>query len=154
MHREAFPTPAEARLVALLRERGDAAVSLLAEAAGRVVGHVVLSPVTLAEYPTGSEGRGLLALGPVAVTPAWQGRGIGSALVREAVREARDARASAIFVLGDPEFYGRLGFESAAARGYTSDYTDGPAFRVAPLRDPLPAAGRVRWSPAFADAGV
>lgn len=157
VHRAAFPSDLEARLVDRLREADDLLASLVAAVsrAGeeRVVGHAALSPVTIADQPSL---RGLLGLGPVAVDPAWRGRGIGSALVEQAVAEAReDLRARAVFVLGDPGFYGRMGFQPAAEIGFTSDYGSGPQWMVRLLRGPLPEGwtGRVRYADAFRDAG-
>ncbi len=154
VHREAFPTDAEARLVDRLRDQSDSAVSIVAEAGDEVIGHVVLSPASLADQPSL---RGLLALGPIGVVPAWQGRGVGTALVREALREAKDARIAAVFVLGDAGFYGRLGFEPAGPLGYTSVYGTGPEFRVARLKEMqgfVGAVGEVRWAPAFGELGL
>jgi putative acetyltransferase len=49
-------------------------------------------------------------LGPLAVAPAWQRQGIGSAIVRAGLRRLEDANVSRVYVLGDPAYYGRLGF--------------------------------------------
>ncbi len=61
VHGASFPTPAEARLVDLLRQAGHLSVSLVAVLDDTVVGHVAFSPVTVA---TGAAGVGLA---PVAV---------------------------------------------------------------------------------------
>jgi putative acetyltransferase len=67
------------------------------------------------------------------VSPAWQGRGIGSALVRAGLDASRGAGQCVVVVLGDPRYYGRFGFEPAAARGlrYGARVTD--AFQVLEL---------------------
>lgn len=148
LHRAAFPTDAEARIVDALLDGPDAPLSVVAEHRGRVVGHAVLSIMIHADEP-GS--RGLLAVGPVAVHPDHQRRGIGRGLVREAVRQARDVRAGRLFVLGAPAFYGPLGFTPAAAEGFTSAYDEaGDAFQTLDLgpRRPIPP-GRVAWADAF-----
>ena len=49
-------------------------------------------------------------LGPLAVSPAWQRQGIGSAIVRAGLRRLADADVNRLYVLGDPAYYGRLGF--------------------------------------------
>lgn len=148
LYTAAFPTDAEAKLVRLLHRRREAFVSLVAEVGGQVVAHAALSPVELADQPAL---RGLAGLGPVAVDPIWQGRGLGSAVVRAALREAETAGVRAVFVLGEPAYYGRFGFEPAAAHGFSSDYEAGEAFQVRVLRGPLPEhlRGRVRYSGAF-----
>ncbi|WP_022706724.1 GNAT family N-acetyltransferase [Paracoccus zeaxanthinifaciens] len=128
----AFEGEAEARLVRLLRADGDLALSLVAVAAGTVVGHIALSPV-------GGD-RPALALAPVAVHPAAQGLGIGSALIRAAIQHAGD---TPIVVLGDPAYYARFGFRPA---DLTSPYA-GPYLQL--LGD-LPDGATIAHAPAFA----
>lgn len=55
-------------------------------------------------------GANAALLGPLAVAPEWQRQGIGSAIVRGGLRWLEDADVSQVYVLGDPAFYGRLGF--------------------------------------------
>src|SRR5262245_38064758 len=103
VHRSAFPADAEARLVDRLRANGKARVSLVAEADGLVVGHVLFSPVTV-------EGRSTcvgLGLAPLAVAPDHQRRGVGSALVREGLAACRRQGCGFVVVLGHPAYYPR-----------------------------------------------
>ncbi|MBV8681974.1 MAG: N-acetyltransferase [Caulobacteraceae bacterium] len=138
----AFGARAEAELVAGLITAGDDEISLVAQSEGRVVGHVLLSRM---RAPFRS-----LALAPVSVAPAHQGRGVGSALVREAIDRARKAGWLAIFVLGAPAYYTRFGFDLALAGGFTSPYA-GPHFMALALQGPLPQLiGDLRHAPAFA----
>ncbi|AWX94038.1 GNAT family N-acetyltransferase [Paracoccus mutanolyticus] len=81
----AFDGGAESRLVSELRAAGDLALSLVADVQGSIVGHVALSPLA-AEGPA-------LALAPLAVHPAVQARGIGTALVRAALAGWRITRS-------------------------------------------------------------
>jgi putative acetyltransferase len=137
-----FGQSAEAELVEELREAGDTAVSLVADEDGQIVGHVLLSKMD-APFPA-------LALAPVSVIPAKQRSGIGSALVKSAVNRARNEGWAAIFVLGDPNYYERFGFDREAAAGFTSPYA-GPHFMVLKLSPSLPATtGELRHAPAFA----
>ena len=53
-----------------------------------------------------------LLLGPVAVDPRWRGRGIGSSLVRRALRDARRHGHRAMLLVGDAPYYGRFGFSA------------------------------------------
>ncbi|MEM9883767.1 MAG: N-acetyltransferase [Planctomycetota bacterium] len=146
LHRRCFPTDAEARLVADLLDASDAPFSIAAETDGRLVGHVLLSTMT---HEHGGSVRGLLALAPLAVAPDFRGRGIGRALVREALRQAAEHRAAAVFVLGDPTYYAPLGFTPAGPAGYQSPHGD--AFQVHPVPNrPAPSPGRVDYAPAFA----
>ena len=62
------------------------------------------------------------ALGPVSVARAEQNEGIGSALIREAMKRARKRQAAIVFVLGDTRFYGRFGFSAEPAKAFPSPY--------------------------------
>ena len=106
----AFETPAEARLVDRLRQRGKLLVSLVAEEAGRVVGHIAFSRARLSAAP-GTFGLGL---GPMAVIPSCQNRGIGSRLAVQGLSQCVRLGAHFVVVLGHPHFYPRFGFLPAA----------------------------------------
>lgn len=95
----------EAVIVDRLRAAGALAVSLVAVDAGRIVGHIAFSPVTIA----GVEG-GWFCLAPVAVASDCRRRGIGEALVRAGLDRLRRAGAAGCVVLGDPAWYARFGF--------------------------------------------
>ncbi len=97
---EAFGGAAEARLVDELRSAGELKVSLVAEIEDRILGHVALSTLTSPQWA--------LALAPLAVLPSKQQRGIGSALVREAIDICGQSAVEMIFVLGDPAYYRRF----------------------------------------------
>jgi len=111
----AFGRPDEARLVERLRATGLVVpqLTLVAEDAGHIFGHVLQSYVTL----RGEEDRRVLALAPLSVAPAQQHAGIGSALMRETVRRADALREPLIVLLGHPGYYPRFGFENARALG-------------------------------------
>jgi putative acetyltransferase len=145
VHTASFPTAAEARLVDALRTAGRLDISLVAETAGEVVGHVAFSPVTL----PGTVGGGGLA--PVAVLPAFRRRGIAAALVREGLA-ACASRYAFVVVLGDPRYYGRFGFLPASRWRLRDEYGGGDAFQALELRPgAIPAGGGVvRYCPEFA----
>jgi predicted N-acetyltransferase YhbS len=90
-----------------LREGRQPAFSLVALEHGRLVGTVRLWPVSA------GAGRPALLLGPLAVHPDRRQRGIGSALVRRAIRAARLAGHRALVLVGDAAYYGRFGFTAA-----------------------------------------
>lgn len=110
----AFGRAAEADLVAALQQSGDAAISLVADDAGDIVGHILFSRL---KAP-----RDCLALAPVSVAPHRQGQGIGSMLVRDGLARARDAGWQTVLVLGKPGYYGRFGFTAAAADRFETEY--------------------------------
>lgn len=66
-----------------------------------------ITPIPLA----GEMGRALL-LGPLAVDPALKGQGVGSALMRHAIAEARRLGHEAILLVGDADYYARFGFSA------------------------------------------
>jgi putative acetyltransferase len=141
----AFGQSAEAELVEQLREAGDSVISLVAEENSQIVGHVLLSRMS-APFPA-------LALAPVSVVPTRQRCGIGSVLIEAAVNRARSAGSAAIFVLGDPRYYERFGFDGETAAGFTSPYA-GSHFMALKLASPLPVmTGELHHASAFATLG-
>jgi len=148
VHRAAFPTMIEADLVEALTGDGDVVVSLVAERGGEVVGHILLSRMTV----TG-DGRDYRALGlaPVAVLPGFQGSGIGAALIEGALAIAGASGEELVFVLGEPDYYCRFGFAAQTAAPFASPYA-GPYFMALALVPALvpPASGSAAYAPAFA----
>ena len=119
VHLAAFSTGAEADLVDALRAMGeiDPRRSILAEVEGEVVGHCLLTATTL-ERPDGSRVVGpVVALGPIAVLPAWQHRHVGSKLMLAALERCELDGAAAVVLVGSPTYYLRFGFEWARDLG-------------------------------------
>ena len=92
-------------ILAALRAAGALTVSLVAEEAGRVVGHIAFSPVTISDGTPHWYG-----LGPLSVLPAYQRQGIGGALVREGFSRLKARGARGCCVVGHPEYYRKFGF--------------------------------------------
>jgi predicted N-acetyltransferase YhbS len=84
-------------------------LSLIATDGRRVVGTARLWSVTCAS------GQPALLLGPVAVAADCRNLGIGAALVRRALRDARRLGHAAVILVGDAPYYGRFGFCGEAA---------------------------------------
>ena len=155
IERLAFGSEEEVAIAEAVRDE-DGSFALVAEEDGEVVGHVQLSRAWIGENP-------VLALGPIGVVPARQREGIGSALIRTALNEARALCEPAVILLGDPAFYPRFGFEPASALDWRNPFT-GPHpngfvvreedFMVAVVDDGArDFTGRVRWHPAFGQVG-
>lgn len=146
VHLSAFPTHAEADLAEWLDRDGDAAISLVAEIDGVVVGHVVLS-----RMEAEGDGRNLraLGLGPVAARPDAQRRGVGGALIRAAIEAARARGEEIVFVLGEPDYYRRFGFSPETARPFQSPYAGRHFMALALSGDARPASGSAAYAPAF-----
>ena len=141
----AFDQPLEGRIVDALRAHGAVRLSLVAEVDGRIVGHILFSPVTSA----GAEGLGL---GPMAVLPDQQRRGVGAALIDAGMARLRAAGCPFVVVLGHDGYYTRFGFVPASRHGLRCEW-DVPdqAFMVLVL-DPVAttaAAGLIRYRPEF-----
>lgn len=152
---EAFGSAAEADLVERIRRSAQyrPALSLVAVDEEVVVGHVMIDGcVVRSAYGD----RPIVMLSPLAVAPARQRRGIGTALI-EAVVVAADAAGEPLVVLeGDPAYYGRRGFGFAGDHGISIDLPDWAPPTAAQVRllsgyDPLDPGlrGRVIYPPTF-----
>ncbi|WP_179378933.1 GNAT family N-acetyltransferase [Jannaschia marina] len=96
----------EQEVIDRLRADGDLTLSLVAEDAGAVAGHVAFSPVTL-----GVPGE-WFALGPIAVWPERQGAGLGRHLIEAGLDALRARNAAGCVLTGNPALYGRFGFRN------------------------------------------
>lgn len=110
----AFGREAEARLVERLHASGRIVWGMIAEEKGRVLGHVVFSRIAI---ESGDSEIPALALAPLAVMPAFQRLGVGSALVSAGLERCRMERHARVLVLGEPGYYGRFGFVPASRFG-------------------------------------
>jgi len=120
-------------IVNALRAAGALTLSLIAEQHGTPIGHASLSPVVLSNGAADWYG-----LAPVSVLPAYQSQGIGSRLIRQLLAELQAERAAGCVVLGDPNYYGRFGFQAQTALtlpGVPQEY-----FRAVAFQGGLPRA--------------
>lgn len=74
-----------------------------------LVGAIRYWPLCLSLQPA-------LLLGPLAIDPDRQGRGIGRALVFHSLETATAAGHRLVFLVGDPAYYARFGFALAPSR--------------------------------------
>ncbi len=148
----AFEGEAEAQLVDAVR--GSAGfvrdLSLVAEINGRIVGHVLLSKVTLERD---GQHQTVLALGPMSVVPSQSHRGIGSVLIKAGITRARDLRFPAIVVAGQPEYYKRFGFRSASDWGLSTNLPlpDDAVTAMELVEGALAGGGKVIYPDVFAE---
>ncbi|OGA21022.1 MAG: hypothetical protein A3I02_01075 [Betaproteobacteria bacterium RIFCSPLOWO2_02_FULL_67_26] len=118
VHESAFPSAAEADLVDRLRANGKAAVSLVAQEDGQIVGHILFSPVAF-DPPANVVAFGLA---PMAVLPGHEKHAVGRRLVQNGLAECHARGACLVVVLGDPPYYGRFGFERASRHGLRNEF--------------------------------
>jgi putative acetyltransferase len=135
------------RLVDLLDASGRTLHSFVAETDGKLVGHVQLSRSWVDARERLVE---VAVLSPLSTLPAYERRGIGSALVSAALDAARAAGEPAVFLEGDPDFYGRRGFVRGDTLGFTrpSVRIPQPAFQVALFDGEMPR-GALAYCDAF-----
>lgn len=145
LHERAFGPGRFARTAFRLREGAASTPELCFTAlvGTLLVGSIRLSPLQLGAAP------GLL-LGPLAVDPAFEGRGIGAALIGRSLEKARAGGHVLVLLVGDEPYYSRFGFRRAPAgltlpapvdpaRLLLAELAEGAAAqakgRVAPRRD-------------------
>jgi putative acetyltransferase len=146
----AFGRPAEAELVDRLRASSDLVLALVAERPdGHIVGHIAFPRLSI-ESPSGRVAAAGLA--PLAVASDVRRRGVAALLVRSGLALLTDGGESLVFVLGDPAYYTRFGFDVAAAASFVSPYC-GPHFMLLRLTGTAPLGGTVSYPSAFADLG-
>jgi putative acetyltransferase len=116
LNRRAFGQGQEGSIVDALRSNGAVVLSLVATLNGRVVGHIMYSPLSVGNEVTGA------ALGPMAVLPEYQRQGIGSQLVEAGNRKLKDAGCPFVIVLGHANYYPRFGFRRASAHGIKCEW--------------------------------
>ena len=117
----------EIAVIAGVRAEGAVVVELVADRDGKVVGHVLFSRMT------STPPAFIAALGPVAVAPAIQRAGVGSALIVEGLDVCRRAGAVGASVVGHVDYYPRFGFSRAAALPLASPYAAFPGFMALDL---------------------
>jgi HAD superfamily hydrolase (TIGR01509 family) len=152
VERAAFGRSTEADLVDLCRQRGAIGLSLVLEREGRIVGHILFTPVTLDPPCPGWHGFGL---GPVAVLPEFQRTGLGSRLIETGLEMCRRQGIDFVVLLGDPRYYSRFGFIPAGEFGLGNEYGAGDEFMARELQPGVlrGAKGVVKYVPEFQETG-
>lgn len=136
----------EHNLIDRIRKTDDyiPGLSLVAVYDGHIVGHIMMSRIYV-------DDREALALAPLAVLPQFQGRGVGSRLVKEAHKLAMILGYEFSVVLGDPAYYSRFGYTTVSTFGVLAPF-DVPEsyFMVSKFNDnTLIPTGIVKYSKAF-----
>ena len=134
LHEHAFDGKDEADLVQAIHDDGAAILSQVSEEDGKVIGHILFSPLDILPAPV--EPKKIAALAPMAVLPGFQRKGAGESLVRQSLDRLRDGGWDAVVVLGHPQYYPRFGFRPASGYGlaFPTEVPD-EAFMALALRD-------------------
>ncbi|PZU95633.1 MAG: GNAT family N-acetyltransferase [Chelatococcus sp.] len=105
LHERAFGPGRFARTAFRLREGvpADSGLSFAAHVGTFLVGSIRVTPVQAGEHPA-------LMLGPLTVDPAFEGRGIGAALMNRSIDAAKANGHDLIMLVGDAPYYARFGF--------------------------------------------
>ncbi|MCB1859416.1 MAG: N-acetyltransferase [Gammaproteobacteria bacterium] len=99
-------------------ETSPETIALVAEASGKIVGHIAFSPVTARSE---SNWSGYI-LAPLGVKPAYQKCGVGKKLIERGITQLREKAVNVIIVYGDPGYYERYGFSADAATRFSPPY--------------------------------
>ncbi len=102
---EAFPDEDLLPVIRDLLREPSGILSIVAVSDGAIVAHMIMTSCKVAGHD-----ENVALLGPLAVTPEWQRQGIGSAIVNTALEKMESQGVAVVYVLGDPNYYGRLGF--------------------------------------------
>ena len=116
LNKKAFKGNDESKLIDAIRGSDGfiPGLSLAAEKDGKIVGHILFSPVKI-KGPAGAAPA--LALAPMAVLPAFQNQGIGTELVKRGLEECRKLGHKIVVVVGHAGYYPRFGFVKAGEKG-------------------------------------
>lgn len=122
----------------------DPVFSIVALDESAVIGHVIASWGSVdGQYP-------LLGLGPLAVAPEYQHRGVGSILMQDIHDRAQQRNLAGIVLLGHVDYYRRFGYEPASDHGIIpSDAAWGENFMVKVLDPHRLPAGNYRYAAPF-----
>jgi putative acetyltransferase len=151
---QAFGREAEAVVFDKIRERGALKIALVAVENGALVGYIAFSQVDIVPK---LQGFCAMTLAPLSVLPAYQKRGIGSALVKAGLEECQEQGQDAVFLVGHSDYYPRFGFVPAREKGFECEYeAPDEAWMVLELKEGalFGKQGRVKFQPEFREAAT
>jgi len=133
VNEQGFGGGEEADLVDALREVNAIVLSMVAIEGEDIIAHILFTEVVVTQADSQCTGLGL---GPMAVLPTHQRKGIGTQLLKIALDKCRRLDYDFVVVLGHPEFYSKFGFSPAKPHGISCEF-DAPdeAFMVLELRE-------------------
>lgn len=93
-------------------------VSLVAEVDNQIIGYVSYSPIFLKSDASISG----YILAPLAVSTEHQKQGVGRKLINHGIDILTKAGVGVLLVYGDPDYYGRFGFNEGIGRLFVPPY--------------------------------
>jgi putative acetyltransferase len=150
VNRCAFGQSLEGDIVDSLRSNGAALLSLVATWDGSIVGHIMYSPISVGADASGA------ALGPMAVLPDFQRKGIGSRLIQTGSRKLQAAGYPFVVVLGHADYYPRFGFKPASTYGIQCEWEVPDEVFMVLVLDELKmdgVSGLAKYRPEFSSVG-
>ncbi|MCP4671575.1 MAG: N-acetyltransferase [Desulfobacula sp.] len=92
-------------------------LSLVAIENKKVVGHILFTRAIVTGTTVSTQ-----LLGPLAILPDCQNRGVGHKLIKEGLTRLKTLDVALVFVLGHPDYYPRSGFKPAEVQGFQAPY--------------------------------
>lgn len=89
-------------------------LALVAEENGKLIGHIMLTQTFIAND---KHRFATLLIAPLSVVLKHRNKGVGSALIQEGFKLAKERGYTSVFLVGDPAYYHRFGFQTAADFG-------------------------------------
>jgi putative acetyltransferase len=117
----AFGRTNEGELVVALKalQSFDPRLSLVAEREAEILGYVLFFPITIQAE---TDSVPALSLGPIAVHPNHQNKGIGGKLIRSGQAQALACGFTRVVLIGHPKYYPRFGYRKASSWGLTNPW--------------------------------
>ncbi len=89
-------------------------LALVADENGKLIGHIMLTKTFIVN--SGNK-FGTLLLAPISVALDYRNKGVGSNLIKESFKLAKDMGYTSVFLVGDPAYYHRFGFKASVNFG-------------------------------------
>jgi predicted N-acetyltransferase YhbS len=141
----AFERMDEGHITPLMRSgyaRYDPELSVVALDNGEIIGHTLFTPATIRLMGRDVEAVGV---GPVAVHPDHQNRGVGQVMLKYGHEAAREGGYEIAFMHGHPKYYPRVGYVACHGFGQINIDTEKLGPVTQPLRPRPPVADDLPW---------
>lgn len=89
-------------------------LALVAEEDGKLIGHIMLTKTNIVNGDNKFEA---LLLAPISVALEYRNRGVGTGLIKESFKLAKEKGYTSVLLVGDPAYYHRFGFKTAVDFG-------------------------------------